>query len=96
MSWCAEEDECKQRGVRNRGTLGDIDPVNAVPFKRAISRVKKGPLLGAFLTIPRSSVMLTFSTCFLPGRQLPQRVALAMADFKLFDGGITALKPTAI
>ena len=28
-----------------RGTLGDIDPLNTVLFKRAISRVKKGPLL---------------------------------------------------
>ena len=26
------------------GTLGDIDPLNKVPFKRAIGRVKKGPL----------------------------------------------------
>ena len=32
-------------GVRTRGTLGDIDPLNKVPFKRARSRVKKGPLL---------------------------------------------------
>ena len=31
-------------GVRIRGTLGDIDPLNKVPFKRAISKVKKGPL----------------------------------------------------
>ena len=31
-------------GVRIRGTLGDIDPLNKVPFKRAISRAKKGPL----------------------------------------------------
>ena len=30
--------------VRNRGTLGDIDPLNKVPCKRARSRVKKGPL----------------------------------------------------
>ena len=29
-------------GVRIRGTLGDIDPLNKVPFKRAIRRVKKG------------------------------------------------------
>ena len=32
---------------RFRGTLGDIDPLNKVPCKRAISRVKtvrKGPL----------------------------------------------------
>ena len=33
-------------GVRIRGSLvGDIDPLNKVPFKRATSRVKKGPLL---------------------------------------------------
>ena len=31
-------------GVRIRGTLGDIDPLNKVPFKRAISRAQKGPL----------------------------------------------------
>ena len=31
-------------GVRIRGTPGDIDPLNKVPFKRAISRVQKGPL----------------------------------------------------
>ena len=31
-------------GVRIRGTLGDIDPDNKVPFKRATSRVQKGPL----------------------------------------------------
>ena len=31
-------------GVRIRGALGDIDPLNKVPFKRATSRVQKGPL----------------------------------------------------
>ena len=31
-------------GVRIRGTLGDIDPLNKVPFKRATSRIQKGPL----------------------------------------------------
>ena len=31
-------------GGRIRGTLGDIDPLNKVPFKRATSKVKKGPL----------------------------------------------------
>ena len=40
-------------GVRIRGTLGDIDPLNKVPFKRAKSRVKKGPLLGVSLILPR-------------------------------------------
>ena len=29
-------------GARIRGTLGDIDPSNTVPFKRAKSRVQKG------------------------------------------------------
>ena len=36
-------------GVRIRGTLGDIDPFNKVPFKRARSRVKKGPALRGLL-----------------------------------------------
>ena len=31
-------------GVRIQGTLGEIDPLNKLLFKRAISRVKKGPL----------------------------------------------------
>ena len=31
-------------GYRIRGTLGDIDPLNKVPFTRAVSRAKKGPL----------------------------------------------------
>ena len=31
-------------GVRISGTPGDIDPLNKVPFKRATSRVHKGPL----------------------------------------------------
>ena len=31
-------------GVRLRGTFGDIDPLNKLPCKRAISRVQKGPL----------------------------------------------------
>ena len=31
-------------GDRIRGTLGDIDPLNKVPFQRARSRVQKGPL----------------------------------------------------
>ena len=30
-------------GVWIRAALGDIDTLNKVPFKRAISRVKKGP-----------------------------------------------------
>ena len=35
LSWAPAD-----MGVRIRGTLGDIDPLNKVPFKRAISRVK--------------------------------------------------------
>ena len=31
-------------GVRIRGTLGEKDPLNKAPFKRATSRVQKGPL----------------------------------------------------
>ena len=37
-----------------RGTLGDIDPLNKVPFQRAISRVKKDPLQGVSLILPRT------------------------------------------
>ena len=33
-------------GARIRGTLKDIDALNKVPFKRAISRVKQGPRYG--------------------------------------------------
>ena len=29
-------------GVRIRGTLGDTDPLNKLPFKRARSAVQKG------------------------------------------------------
>ena len=35
---------CRILEVRIRGTLGDIDPLNMVPFKRATSKVQKGPL----------------------------------------------------
>ena len=31
-------------GAGIKGTLGDIDPLNKVPFKRATSRVWKGPV----------------------------------------------------
>ena len=31
-------------GVRIRGTLGDIDPLNKLTFKRARSTLQKGPL----------------------------------------------------
>ena len=40
-------------GVRIRGTLGDIDPLNEVPFKGATTRTKKGPLKGVSLVLPR-------------------------------------------
>ena len=39
--------------VRIRGTFGDIDPLNKVPFKRARSRVWKGPLEGVSVILPR-------------------------------------------
>ena len=32
-------------GVRIGGTLGEMDPLNKVPFKGSTSRVQKGPLL---------------------------------------------------
>ena len=41
--------------VRIRGTLGDIDPLSTVPFKRATSRVKKDSLKGVSLKLPRIS-----------------------------------------
>ena len=41
-------------GVRIRGTLKDIDPLNKVPFKRATSRVETGPLYGNSLILPRN------------------------------------------
>ena len=48
---------CFWVGVRIRGTLGDIDPLNKVPFKRARSRVQKGPLQGVSLMLPRIGAM---------------------------------------
>ena len=33
-------------GVRIKGTLGDIDPLNKVLFQRAMSRLKNSPLRG--------------------------------------------------
>ena len=42
-------------GVRIRGTPGDIDPLNKVPFKRATIRVHKGPLQGVSLILPRNN-----------------------------------------
>ena len=42
-------------GDRIKGTLGDRDPLNKVPFKRAISRVQKGPSKGVSLILPRSN-----------------------------------------
>ena len=43
-------------GARITRTLGDIDPLNKVPFKRATSRVQKGPLSGVSLVLPRKLV----------------------------------------
>ena len=34
-------------GVRIRVNLGNIDPLKKVPFKRARSRVEKGPFQGS-------------------------------------------------
>ena len=39
-----------------RGSLENIDPLKKVPFKRAISRVKKGPLQGVFLMLSHHNV----------------------------------------
>ena len=33
-------------GVRIRGTLGDIEPLNKVPFKRARSKLRRVPFKG--------------------------------------------------
>ena len=41
-----------RKGVRIRGTFGDIDRLKKVGFTRARSRVKKGPLQGASLIQP--------------------------------------------
>ena len=40
-------------GPMGRGTLGDIDPFNRVPFKGIRRRVKKGPLYEVALMLPR-------------------------------------------
>ena len=36
--------EAHDVGLRIRGTVGDIDPLNKAPLKRARSGVQKGPL----------------------------------------------------
>ena len=38
------------------GTLGEIDPLNKAPCKRATSRVKKGPHLRVSLILPRKTL----------------------------------------
>ena len=43
-SLCFDLKAMRILGVRIGGTLGDIDPLSKVPFERATSRVKKGPL----------------------------------------------------
>ena len=46
---------CRLYMTKVRGNLGDIDPLNKVPLKRAISGVKKGPLYGVSLILgPRN------------------------------------------
>ena len=35
------------------GAFGDINPLNKVPFQKANSRIKKGPLQGVSLILPR-------------------------------------------
>ena len=47
----------QELGGRIRGTLGDIDPLNTAPFKRAISKVKKGPFQGVSLMLPRKNIV---------------------------------------
>ena len=48
-------------GVRIRKTLGDIDPLNKVPFKRATSGVQKGsPLKKGPLILPPSFETVDF------------------------------------
>ena len=51
-------------GVRIRGTLGDIDPLNQVLFQRARSRVKKGPLLRG---LPNTTSDIATNPCGLLG-----------------------------
>ena len=55
----------KNMGVGIRGTLGDIDPLNIVPFKRAIRRVEKGPFSGVSLIPPRKTSTKTEATVAL-------------------------------
>ena len=43
-------------GDRITGTLGDFDPLNKVPSKRARTRVQKGPLQGGSLMLPTYSL----------------------------------------
>ena len=42
-------------GIRIRGILGDINPLGKVPLILARSRVKKVPLYGVSLILPRKS-----------------------------------------
>ena len=42
-------------GVRIRGTLGEKGPLNKVPFKRARSRVQKGPLMSPLRGLPNAT-----------------------------------------
>ena len=71
--------------VRLRGTVADTDPLNEVPCKRAISRVKKGPLSGFSPIPPRiyslDCIRIHTITCtvhmFMSGVQSPGRLLLA-------------------
>ena len=69
-----------------KGTLGDIDPLNKVPLKRARSRVQKGyPLRG----LPNTTVCVcvrvllpTWSVLYEVCKQVPsQSEALCMGAF---------------
>ena len=44
----------RRKAVWIRRTLGDIDPLNKVRFRRARSRIKKGPRSGVPLILPRN------------------------------------------
>ena len=54
---CLYTDPARQRHNSSRvwglGTLGDVDPVSKVLFKRARGVVEKGPLQGVSRILPR-------------------------------------------
>ena len=75
-------------GVGIRGTLGDIDPLNKVPFQRATSRGRKGPLQRVSLILPRNYIALHLSAGGLRGeaatRQGPLLTGLRLLGFRLY------------